>query len=150
MKDCCWRFNCISACGSNWRQRFIGKYLSSPANIPKKWFLYACMALLAILFQCYPGGTNSLVDSFALIATFYYFDISLFNTLFLVPNPDVFIHIIIFSYVFKIWDSVLLRRKCNLHRCGTQSWFTPYPCLTGTEIFLFDLSKLLLSGLQLW
>ena len=49
-----------------------------------------------------------MVDSFALIATFYYFDISLFNTLFLVPNPAVFIYIIIFSYVFNIWDPVLL------------------------------------------
>ena len=58
---------------------------------------------------CSPGGTDLLVAPFALIAAFYLFDISLSNTWFLVLNTAISIHIIIFSCVFNIWDSILLR-----------------------------------------
>ena len=76
---------------------------------PDKMVIECLYGILAIFCRCSPDGTNLWVDPFSLIAALYYFDISLSSTFFLVPNPAVFIRIIIFSYVFKIWYSVILR-----------------------------------------
>ena len=109
MADFRWRFNFISACGSNQNQRCIGKDSGRTSNTPTKWFLYVFMDFLAILRWCSPGGTNYWVALFALIAALYSFEISFPNTCFLVPNTSLFIHIIIFLYVFNIWGFFLLR-----------------------------------------
>ena len=87
----------------------LGRTLGGQSTPPPKWFLYFCMDLLAILSRWYTGGTYSWVAPFDLIVTLSYFGISLSNTCFLVRNPAIFIHIIIFSYILNIWDSVLLR-----------------------------------------
>ena len=67
------------------------------------------MDFLAILNQCCTSGTNLLVAPVAFIVALYYFDISLSNTCFLVPNHAVFIYITTFWYTCNIWASFLLR-----------------------------------------
>ena len=66
------------------------------------------MSLSAILVRCSSGATNSCLAPYALISALYFYDVSLSNMCFSVPNPAVFIHIIMSSYVFNIWGSVML------------------------------------------
>ena len=145
MSDFHWVFNCISYCGSNRHQRCIGKEFWRQTNTQHNgscvfvwlYWRYCTGALLVVLIYGLPH--------FLLIAALYSFGISFSNTLFLVPSPAVFIRIIIcslFSTFGILFCCALAWRNFNFLWCGMQSWCTSYPCLTSTEICLFDLSIL--------